>query len=68
MLGAIALALLSAACESDRNDAQRTASTNQLQMESTRAVADLAIEKERTKQQIIGSIFQVINTGLSSGQ
>ena len=57
MLGQIALAVLSAACMTDQNDATREASSNQVAIQRERAEADIAIEKEKTKQQIIGGIF-----------
>lgn len=62
MLGQIALALLSAACMTDQNDATREASSNQVAIQRERAEADIAIEKEKTKQQIIGGIFEFLNS------
>ena len=62
MLGQIALAVLSAACMTDQNDATREASSNQVAIQRERAEADIAIEKEKTKQQIIGGIFEFLNS------
>lgn len=45
MLGQIALAVLSAACMTDQNDATREASSNQVAIQRERAEADIAIEK-----------------------
>ena len=62
MLGQIALAVLSAACMTDQNDATREASSNQVAIQRERAEADIAIEKDKTKQQIIGGIFEFLNS------
>ena len=62
MLGQIALAVLSAACMTDQNDATREASSNQVAIQRERAEADIDIEKEKTKQQIIGGIFEFLNS------
>lgn len=62
MLGQIALAVLSAACMTDQNDATREASSNQVAIQRERAEADIAIGKEKTKQQIIGGIFEFLNS------
>lgn len=60
MLGQIALAVLSAACMTDQNDATREASSNQAAIQKECAEANTAIEKEKTKQQITEGIFEFL--------
>lgn len=61
MLGAIALGLLQAVCESDSNDAARQASENERAISAEKNETQIKLEKERTKQQIIGGIFDLLN-------
>ncbi len=62
MLGQIAMAVLSAACMTDSNDAKREESSTQLAIAEKGAEKEIAIEKEKTKQQIIGGIFDFLNS------
>lgn len=47
MLGQIALAVLSAACMTDQNDATREANSNQVAIQKERAEADILLLKKK---------------------
>lgn len=62
MWGALAVALLDAACTSDSNDVKREDSTNQVAIAQWNHDRDIKIRKEETKQELIREIFTTIRT------
>lgn len=62
MIGEIALALLSGAVACDDNETKKQQSMYEYEMQKRRNEAEISIAKEQTKQQIIGGVFDLLNS------
>lgn len=61
MIGEIALGLLEAVCITDSQDVERKNREDEMKTVMHTNETNIKIEKERTKQQIIGGIFDLLS-------